>query len=305
MGTAAQAILLIQLQEEEVQTLKAAAAAAAFATNAAAATEAITTKTIAAEGAAAEAANGPPGSGAPPAPVFTLAPALANTANFIDLASANGIKYFKGATEPLTKTPFNFTDPSDLLQVFLNLVLKKSQVRGWNPIFTAPVVSVSTGETSNYNLLEKYGLIPLPSMRAHVMSNYAPHTKWAQYSFMACQSILSSLTLNFLKIITADSDNYHLPAIVAADGPVPSGPLLLKMVISQAHVNSRATVSFICTSLTKLDKNMFELDSNVDAFNVYVKLQLKNISAKGDTSNDLLINLFKGYKVTNDVEFLD
>jgi hypothetical protein len=111
---------------------------------------------------------------------------------------------------------------------------------------------------------------------------------------MACQSILSSLTLDFLKLITADSDNYHLPAIVAADGPVPSGPLLLKMVISQAHVDSRATVSFIRTSRTKFDEKMFELDSNVEAFNVYVKSQLKSLSARGETSNDLLINLFKG-----------
>jgi hypothetical protein len=31
----------------------------------------------------------------------------------------------------------------------------------------------------------------------------------------------------------------------------------------------------------------------------------KNLAARGETSNDLLINLFKGYKVANDVEFLD
>jgi hypothetical protein len=101
IDTAAQAVLLIQLQEE-VQTLQAAAATADFAANAATAAtaKAIPAKAIAAEAAVAEAAtaeaaNEPPGPGAPPVPVFTLAPALANTANYIDLTSANGSKYLR------------------------------------------------------------------------------------------------------------------------------------------------------------------------------------------------------------------
>jgi hypothetical protein len=77
---------------------------------------------------------------------------------------------------------------------------------------------------------------------------------------MACQCLLSSLMHDFMKLITADSDDYHWPLIAAADGPIPSGPLLLKLIISQAHVDSRATISFICTSLTKLDTKMVELD---------------------------------------------
>jgi hypothetical protein len=66
-------------------------------------------------------------------PVSTLAPALANSAHFVDLTSTNGAKHFKGATNPLNQLPFHFKDASDL-QVFLDLVLKKSQVWGWNPI---------------------------------------------------------------------------------------------------------------------------------------------------------------------------
>jgi hypothetical protein len=54
-----------------------------------------------------------------------------------------------------------------------------------------------------------------------------------------------------------------------------------------------------------LDAKMLELDSNVEAFNFYVKAQIKSLSARGEISSDLLINLFKGYKVANDVEFLD
>jgi hypothetical protein len=124
---------------------------------------------------------------------------------------------------------------------------------------------------------------------------------------MACQCLLSSLTLDFLKLlITADSNAYHLPPIVAADGPVPSGPLLLKLIISQAHVNSRATMSFIIrASLIQLDAKMIELDSDVKSFNFYVKAQTKSLLARGETSSKILVNLFKGYKARNDIEFLD
>jgi hypothetical protein len=48
-------------------------------------------------------------------------------ATFVDLTSVNGIKHLNGATKPLTKEPFDLADLSGL-QVFLDLVLKKSQV---------------------------------------------------------------------------------------------------------------------------------------------------------------------------------
>jgi hypothetical protein len=106
-------------------------------------------------------------------------------------------------------------------------------------------------------------------------------------------------------LITAESNGYHLPKFAAAQGCVPSGPLLLKLIISKAHVDSRATVSLIRTSLTLLDAKMIELDSNVESFTQYVKAQIQNLSDRGETLSDLLINLFKGYRAANDVEFAD
>ena len=121
MDADAQAMLLVQFAQlqAEVQNLQTAATTAAVIAVAAG-----------------------PVHGQPVAPVFTLAPALANTATFRDLTSAGGAKHFKGATKPLNQQPFDFTDWSDL-QVFLDLVLKKSQVWGWNAIFTIPVTNSS------------------------------------------------------------------------------------------------------------------------------------------------------------------
>jgi hypothetical protein len=255
---------------------------------------------------AAAAAAAPPPAGAQPAPVpFALTPALANSAAaYLNLASASGAKQFKGATEPLTSTPFDFADPSDL-QIFLDLVLKKSQVYGWNPILTIPVTDPVSQLVKNRNLLDEYGVISLADITTHVTTYYDSRTKRAQDSFMACQCLLSSLSLDFLKLISAEAKDYHLPAIIARDGPIPCGPLLLKLIISKAHVDSRATVMYIRTSLCELDKTMLEFDSNILQFNLYVKSQVKNLAARGESSNDLLNNLFKGYKVAADSEFQD
>jgi hypothetical protein len=122
---------------------------------------------------------------------------------------------------------------------------------------------------------------------------------------MSCQCLLNSLSLDFLKTITSESATYHVPALLASNGAVPAGALLLKLIISNAHVDSRATVTFIRNSLRKLDAKMIQLDSNVVEFNLYVKAQVLSLAQRGETTTDLLVNLFEGYKAADDVEFKD
>jgi hypothetical protein len=191
--------------------------------------------------AAVVAAAEAPTTGTPPAPpAFVLAPALANTAAaYIDLTSTSGAIQFKGAIKPLTSPPIAFADPSDL-QTLLDLLLQKSQVYSWKHIWTVPVINAATGVVTKRNLLKEYDMIPLNAITAHVRTYYATRTKQAQDSFMACHCLLSSLSFDFLKVLTHETQDYHLPAIVAEDGPIPCGPLLLKIIISKTHVDSRA-----------------------------------------------------------------
>jgi hypothetical protein len=229
---------------------------------------------------------------------------LVNTATFLDLSTSGGMKHFKGGSEDLNAQAFDFKDDTDL-QVFLDLLLTKSQGWGWSYIFTIPVLDVATGTTRNWNLLSHHGMIPMPSVRTHVLSYYAAPSKLAQDSFMSCQCLLNSLSLDFLKTITSESVTYHVPALLASNGAVPAGALLLKLITSNAHVDSRATVTFIRHSLRKLDAKMIQPDSNVVEFNLYVKAQVLSLAQRGETTTDLLVNLFEGCKAADDVEFKD
>jgi hypothetical protein len=251
--------------------------------------------------AAAAAAAGNPPPPPPPGPLpFVLAPAH-STQTYVALTTGEGKKHFKGGSEPLNAKAFDFTDTSDL-QLFLDLLMKKSQVWGWQAIFSIPVTIGTT--TTTHNLLKEFGVIPMEAIRDHVLTYYATQTKAAQDSFVSCQCLLGSISLDFLKTLAVDAHQYHLPAINAV-GDLGSGPLLVKLIISKAHVDSRSTISYIRKALTELDTKMVELDSNVEEFNLYVNQQVRDLSSRGQTSSDLLVNLFKGYKSASDDKFFD
>jgi hypothetical protein len=189
-------MIIEQLQAEVLALQEAAAAKAVVVAEVAAAAVVIAEAAIAAATLAAVAPPGgarggppagraPPGAppgGAPhpPGPVLALAPALANTANFLDLTTANGAKLFKSAADPLGPQPFDFSDDSDL-PVFLDLVLTRAQVCGWCHIFNVPVTNAETGTTLN-----RRGSVPLLAVRKDALTCCTTPSNRAQDLFMAC-----------------------------------------------------------------------------------------------------------------------
>jgi hypothetical protein len=281
---AAQTEGLLQLMHDQIAALQinltASAAATLAATNAAAA--------------ATTALEGLPPTGTPnlgtAAPIFALSPAMANAGASLDLATSTGAKLFKLGSEPLSRS-FDFVDPSDL-QVFLDLLKTKSKVQGWSTIFTAPVEV--DGVTTNHSLLHNYGVIPLESVALDAATYVNAQSKVAQDSFMT----------EFLKLITTEAPLYHImDTRDPQEPPISCGALLLKLIIRKAHVDTRATVSFIRTALSSLDTRMMALESDISKFNAYVKTQVIALEARRETTTDLLVNVFKGYETAQDSEF--
>ena len=83
------------------------------------------------------------------------------------------------------------------------------------------------------------------------------------------------------------------------------GLLFLKVTLQLAHVDTRATITVIRTSLSSLDAKMVSLQDNVTEFNEFVKSQRGSLEARGETTTDLLVNLFKGYKASADEKFVN
>jgi hypothetical protein len=267
---AAQTKAFLQLMQDQIAQLQLDLAASDASTTAATTAAAVATAAL---------AGLPPAGGPTPAlsaPIFALSPAMANAGTYLDLSSSTGAKLFKVGAEPLSQS-FDFVDSSDL-QVFLDLLKTKSKVQGWSRIFTVPVDI--NGVVTNHSLLQDYGVILLASVALDVLNYANTQTKVAQDSLMLFQCIFTSLGTAFLKKITTEATHYHVADLSGAtEPPIPCSALLLKVIIMRAHVDTRATVSFICTALSSLDTKMMALDSDISNCNAYVKTQVIALEA--------------------------
>ena len=84
-----------------------------------------------------------------------------------------------------------------------------------------------------------------------------------------------------------------------------SGECLLKVIIQESYLDFNATVSTLRLNLTNLDEYVLSNGTDIVAFNAYVQSQVDGLAARGEITNDLIVNLFKGYRAMKDQAFLD
>jgi hypothetical protein len=63
-------------------------------------------------------------------------------------------------------------------------------------------------------------------------------------------------------------------------------------------------VTVICRHLSSLDHKIADLQDNTVELNLFVKAQQDALTARGEQTKDLLINLFTAYMTCSDTEFL-
>jgi hypothetical protein len=83
----------------------------------------------------------------------------------------------------------------------------------------------------------------------------------------------------------------------------PSGSCLLKVIIGKSTVDTIATVHVLRNSIANLEVKMKEMNGDVKAFNLHVTQVRNSLIARGETVNELMLNLFKGYAAVDDEAF--
>jgi hypothetical protein len=73
----------------------------------------------------------------------------------------------------------------------------------------------------------------------------------------------------------------------------------------RASTPPRSQVLRVLLDLCTYNEYMPVVKSNIKAFNTYVKLQLKMLTARGETTNDLLVHLFAANQKVSDKNFRD
>jgi len=145
-------------------------------------------------------------------------------------------------------------------------------------------------------LLTEYGRIDIDDLKTDATAYINQDSREAQNSYQMFLCITNSLTETWRAKILTETKQYTING-------VPSGPLLFKLLMTRSATDTRATVTYIRTALSRLDDYMKSIDSNIEKFNLYVRKLRQDLSARGEESNDVLVNVFKGYAAASDEAF--
>ena len=225
----------------------------------------------------------------PPEPVFALSPALA-TRGIIDYNSRAGERIYTSATKELGDTKYD--GEAQGLMAFLELLEERANNFGWD----RTIMLIPSEDGTAKNLLTEYGTITMNQIREHEETYLATQSRSAQDSNLLYECIMNSISSECKAKLTIWKKEYRCRQL-------PSGNLLLKVLIRECHLDTNATIGGIRNRLSKLDTYLPTVGYNITKFNMYVKNLVDQLRARGEFTNDLLINLFKGYLSATDKSF--
>ena len=204
------------------------------------------------------------------------------------------MKIFNAAVAALpTKYSGNAVD----MHVFLKNIKERAQNFGWKNI-----VNIPKGNDTKH-LIDQYGLLDLEDIKAHALTYENENGRNAQNASEMYNFLYSSLSEEAKLMVMSDFSDY---AITTTDGTrVSNGPCFLKVIIRNTTVDTRSTVFHIRENLNHLEAKILELSYDIEAFNLYVTSQVDQLAARGETSSDLLINLFEAYMAVPDKKFFE
>ena len=224
-----------------------------------------------------------------PIVVFALMPAQLNN-NILDYATDHDAKIYKNATDKI-EVEFNGQGPN--IKSFLTRLQNRALNSNWTDICT-----IADDNGIDRNLFTEHGRITLANIRISAAVYMGQPARDAQNSCQMYNCIINSLSEEALRKVYNESPDYTF-------NEVPDGPCFLKVLLRTSMVDNQSTDSYLRSCLSSLDKYMTKCDSNIRLFNQYVKDQRSSLMARGGQSEDLLINIFKGYLTCKDASFVE
>ena len=112
----------------------------------------------------------------------------------------------------------------------------------------------------------------------------------------------SSLTDEAKAMVLSDFADY---TITPEGMQICNGPCFLKVIIRNMTVDTRSTVFHLRENLNNLEAKMLDVSYDIKAFNQYVTSQVEQLIARGETSSDLLINVFAAFLAVPDKKFVE
>ena len=225
---------------------------------------------------------------------FAHTPATA-TDDIIDYSTKEGKSIWKAATEPLSSELFDCTP--DGLRYFLKRLQQRSWECGWeNSILSIPTDPLDPlGETVEF--IANYGTISMEQLRANARQYVTTQTRVAQDSTQLYTCLMNSLSTVGWSKVTLQEEEYTINSMKV-------GILLLKVIIRVSAIDTNATVMSIRSQLGNIDTYIATVNYDITKTNERVNTLLEALSTRGETTHDMLSNLFRAYRTVKDKQFL-
>ena len=229
------------------------------------------------------------------APVFARAPALA-IPGLLDYRRADHVKIYRSGIKAVSENQYDCE--AEGLYQFLKNVRDRADEMGWTEGILGITLNAGEDDEREENFMENYGTLTLEQVVESELQYIDEQGRLAQDTYILYKCLMASLTDEAKKKVSIWSNQYR----VGEDSQV-SGVALLKVIIRESHLDTNATTNQIRTKLSSLDTYIITINSDIGRFNQYVKLLLQSLTARNQTTNDLLINLFKAYGAVSDEVF--
>jgi hypothetical protein len=234
---------------------------------------------------------------------FHLTPLAAIPQGIINYSTKDGKKHHEMATKSLFPTDEKFDVEPSKFNTFMHKLAARATDLGFvnqGRIAHIPM-DINQPDQELINIFEDYGTRTLEQIRAKEETYLGQQTRNAQDSKILYDLLMASISTQGHERIAIWKEQYLLNI---GGNEYEAGVCLLKVIIREAYLDTNATVSAVRLQLSSLDKYIKENGSDIVAFNAHVRKLVDQLGARGATTQDLLINLFKGYKACKDQLFL-
>ena len=231
-----------------------------------------------------------------PQPSFSLTPGTYDGVAILDYSTKAGTYLYKEATSKLSEELYDCS-PDGFLQ-FMKSVKVRAEAFGWIEKDRLLWIEPEDGE-NKINLITDYGQVSLERIQKIEDARMNQATRLAQDNRALYECLNNSLTMEGLAKVRINEAEY-----MRGNPTLPSGLLFLKILIRESYLDSNATTSMIRTKLSNLDTYIGQVGNDINKFNKYVQTLLEALNARGETTTDLLTNLFIGYAACSDKTFV-
>lgn len=228
-------------------------------------------------------------------PIFSLTPAQSSNA-IIDHSTKYGLELYYKSIYKLQEELFSVEEGG--LHTFLNALYDRSIDAGWDSILSIPS-DVNFPDDDLIDLIANYGEVTMEQIRDHTQLYAGIACRAAQDSRALYTCLMNSLSIQGKNKITLYKADYHA-------NRQPVGALLLKVIIRECRLDTRATDRHLRNQLTDLTDRLKSMNYDIPMFNLHILGVLAKLRARGGTTipSDLLAHLFKAYERCPDQDFV-